>query len=42
MKDQTEANFIIPEKNLLADGQVGNLTIILASNGIELMHSCSN
>ena len=43
MKDQTEANFIIPEmKKLSADGQVGNLTIILASNGIEVMHLCSN
>nr|ABD85300.1 embryonic flower 2 [Yucca filamentosa] len=43
MKDQTEANFIIPEmKKSSVDGQVGNLTIILASNGAATCASAEN
>lgn len=34
LEDQAEAKFIIPEvKKLSADGRVGNLTVIFASNG---------
>ena len=37
-KDQTEANFIIPEiKKLASDARVRNLNIILISNGMDFV-----